>query len=177
MNRTFSLLKMEPVEALIQMVNDLESVNIRKEAAILSDITYYGDGRVSFSLDDNQSQNPKNIARSLGKQSYIYKRLNLGEFYGGVLFLSEFTGTFPKDTLELAQWLSNRSTIPFHTGDLIEEEIKDLDTGYILKAHPRSLRWIGQLPIVDKPPIRQLETGTYRIDESFSPRRFNPPNQ
>jgi len=145
MNTTETLLQYPPWEALIRMVNHHYRMTIDPRMAELVEQETLSDNRLEVTLALKPSTSLRNLLPPTEQLTVVYQRLNLGTYFGGTYSL---TGSeYPDTTLKITRQLGNDYGIVFDRDDVFHETIPVGLNTYTLKAHPRSLRWVGELEI------------------------------
>ncbi len=145
MSLTRDLLRLPPWEAIIEMINRRYHMSIDPQSAQLVELDPLDDDRMEITLALKPSNTLRNLLPPTQQMTVIYRRLDLNRFFGGPL-------TLPPDstivsTLDLTHYLTQRTGVVFDKDDVIHEMIPVGVSPYILKAHPRSIRWVGELTI------------------------------
>ena len=168
-------LTLPPLDAIVEIINQKYGMSLRVDNTTISNVTKVDEAIIQFFLDGNQSSSARDIAPHITPQVFQLERLNLGLYFGSYVDLSTIGSFAPTSTVDIGQWLSDQTNIFFGFDDFINEEIDPTDfvtNGYVLRAHPRSLRWHGYLQFLNELPIRYTTDGFERYDTNSLLRRI-----
>ena len=145
--RTEDLLHLDPTDALIAMVNWENNTEFRP-GSLIAGRPRAGVGRLTkVTLAARRQAGLLDVVPDPGEIDFQFNRLDIGQHFSGVL--GGFRPRMPVSTQVLVDELSRRMEgQKFYINDFVAEYI-DRENGqpYILKAHPDSLRWMGQLEV------------------------------
>lgn len=145
MSLTRELLRLPPWEAIIRMINRRYTMSIDPQCATLVELEELTDNRMEITLALHPSASLRNLMPPTQQMTVVYERLDLSRFFDGPITLS-FT-TSPTTTLDLTRKLTELTGVVFGKNDVMHEVIPIDQSSYTLRAHPRSLRWVGELTI------------------------------
>jgi len=145
MNTTETLLQYPPWEALIRMVNHHYRMTIDPRMAKLVEQETLSDNRLEVTLALKPSGSLRNLLPPTEQITVVYQLLDLGTYFGGTFTIVD--RAYPDTTLTVVDQLSETFGVVFDRDDILHETIPMGLTTYTLKAHPRSLRWVGSLDI------------------------------
>lgn len=155
----------DPWNALIRMINDRAYVNLNPVTAKLVSLEAVAGPETRVTLDANRSTSDANIDAPLPENLvYLFERLDLSTFFGTTVI--DVSGvTLPITSAAIMDQLGERNGIVFDVGDFYQEEYTAFSTTITLRAHPNSLRWIGQLRINLINTVKQnLATLTTKVE-------------
>jgi len=144
---TRDLLRLPPWEAIIELINRRYHMTIDPNMTSLVALDPMDDDRMEITLALRPSTILYNLLPPTRQMTVIYRRLDLNRFFGGpVIIPAEQAMT---STIELTKYLTQRTGVVFDKDDVIHEMIPPGEA-YAMKAHPRSLRWVGELSITQE---------------------------
>lgn len=150
---TADYLKLEPWEALIEIVNNRYLLELDSARTKLLEFTPGVGTQTSIKLSTQRSGAVGNLLPSFSERTFSYDRLDLTTYFGSAPVV--IAGVKPPvSTYALTQVLSAQTGIKFSPNDFINEIIEtDAQlANYELEAHPRSLRWVGSVRFTGQNP-------------------------
>lgn len=145
MEFTKELLGLHPWEALIEMINRHYTKALDPAYVTLVTIDQLTDEKIFITLALHPSTSLHNQLPPEELLSVVVTRLDLQRFFKGPVSMV-FTRR-PVTTLDITRRILDQTGIVFDKDDVVNEVVPTGATNYLLKAHPRSMRWIGQLSI------------------------------
>ncbi|MNU63351.1 hypothetical protein D3C71_526040 [compost metagenome] len=143
---TIGLLNLTPTKALLEIASFRNGVTLRDDIIDIRDVTALTGRQTQVTLKVRKSFDPFAPVPFSGESLFIYNRLDLGTFFGGVKV--NLTLDLPTTTSHLVDILSAEYGYVFDSDDFYEEIITVSNAhGYKLRATPRSLRWVGEFSV------------------------------
>lgn len=143
---TIGLLQLTPTKALLEIAGARNNVTLREDIIQIADVTALVGRQTQVTLKVRKSFDPFAPVPFEGSSIFIYNRLDLGTFFEGVKI--NLTLDLPATTSHLIDILSAEYGYVFDSDDFYEEVITVANAhGYVLRATPRSLRWVGELTV------------------------------
>lgn len=152
---TNSLLKKTPFQALVDIVNYNNGLNIQPGNVVFENMIPLDGRRTQITIRALPVSG--GVAAYTGQKTFVYKRLHVDESFSDAD--KNLTIRNPDSTQSLLNILADRYGILIDTSDFIIESIPSGATSYVLKANPASLRWVGQttIAIIEPPPAIEDE--------------------
>lgn len=144
MSLTRDLLRLPPWEAVIELINRRYHMTIDPYTTSLVALDPMAEDRIEITLALRPSTILNNLLPPTQQMTVIYRRLDMERFFRGPITIP--TNQPMGSTIELINYLTRRTGVVFDKDDVIHEMIPPGET-YALKAHPRSLRWVGELTV------------------------------
>lgn len=153
-----------PWEALLQLINDNCGLYLKpwtSNLISLDAINSEGETKVTIMA----SKSDDSLTPPFACRVFKYYRLDLA------VVLADYDGGFIDpdnnvvDTRWVVNWLSEKTGIVFDMNDFQHIPVKVMES-FVLKAHPMSLRWYGEITLTIAPSVdhaRLEEPGTYRL--------------
>ena len=161
-------LKLAPWDALIEMINDQFHYSLVPNLTTLCGFEPLDNGHVKVILATSKSKRDDAPIPPFNVHRLQYTRLRLQD-----IFVDENDGTIEgtgkpvNDTRYIVDYLADTYGYKFDQNDFIHHTIDPSNMeGIVLKANPRSLRWVGELrvSIVKLSDSARFETpGTYKV--------------
>lgn len=143
---TIGLLHMTPTAALLEIASSRNNVMLREDIIDIRDVTPLVGRQTQVKLKVRKSFDPFAPVPFTGESIFIYNRLDLGTFFESVKI--NLTLDLPTTTSQLVEIMAAEYGYVFDDDDFYEEVITVSNAhGYVLRATPRSLRWVGQLTV------------------------------
>lgn len=140
---TIDLLHLTPRLALLELVNARNGLTLRNDFIAILDPTVITGRETKVTLRVRKSFDPFAPVPFQGDVEFKYNRLDLTTFFTGTKV--EINMDLPTTTSRFVEIMTQEYGYVFDDDDFYEEVITAENAhGYILKATPRSLRWIGQ---------------------------------
>lgn len=158
---TIGLLQLTPTKALLEIAGARNNVTLREDIIQITDVTALVGRQTQVTLKVRKSFDPFAPVPFEGQSTFIYNRLDLGTFFQGVKI--NLTLDLPTITSHLVDILAAEYGYVFDSDDFYEELITVSNAhGYVLRATPRSLRWVGQLTVnlLPRDDLSQLAKAT-----------------
>jgi hypothetical protein len=161
MNTTAEYLRFPPWEALVEMINQKHFVQLNPKVTQLAGLVALGDTLTEVTVKATRSAHPGNLLPAFTQGTYRYHRLNLGQYFQSLGIPLVVTGLrLPVSSWELVQWLQDITGVVFDLSDVLVERVTTVQQAQAvrLQAHPRSLRWVGELVLQVELPVMDLNT-------------------
>ena len=143
---TIGLLQLTPTAALLEIAGARNNVTLREDIIQIADVTALTGRQTQVTLKVRKSFDPFAPVPFSGESIFTYNRLDLGTFFEGVKI--NLTLDLPTTTAQLVDILTAEYGYVFDSDDFYEEIITVSNAhGYVLRATPRSKRWIGELTV------------------------------
>lgn len=162
MDRTRELLSLPPWEALVSMINAEYGFSLDYQTTHLYALEPLDDNQMELTIQVRRSKAWHNLLPQVDQYTFQYRRLDLGTFFnadGKALVLDDsrqFT-----TTVDLMEEISTRTGVYFDIDDVYHEPLPNGRViEYTIRAHPRSLRWVGELTVTLGKPLTLSATQT-----------------
>lgn len=143
---TIGLLNLTPRAALLELINSRNDVQLQDDYIALLEPTVVSGRETSVTLKVRKSFDPFAPVPFRGEATFVYNRLDLATFFDGVQI--NITMDLPTTTSVFLDILTAEYGYLFDSDDFYEEIITVANAhGYMLRATPRSLRWIGEFKV------------------------------
>lgn len=138
------LMEFPPDKAVVQMLNDANNTNVDPRKVVVSEPRVLTEKRTEVTLSYRRSGHLKlDPIPSVAPIDFSFNRVSVGERLAGLA--AQWRPKLPCSTQDLLEYFTERTGQRFWPSDFILESItRSNSTPYTLKAHPFSLRWVGQ---------------------------------
>lgn len=158
---TDDYLKLDPWEALIRIINDRYHLELDTKTTTMVSFEVGTGTRTSIRLSRKRSDSPRNLLPEFTERTFHYSRIDLESYFGSEpIVVSDIA--LPTSTSTLIKQLSTASGVVFSHNDFINDFIETDEEleGYVLQAHPKSLRWVGSLRFTNRTEPKSLDLVT-----------------
>lgn len=140
---TRDYLRLPPWEALLEIVNDTHNLVLSPHTTTLRNMEVVDTETVEVTLSVNRSTSHRQLLPPFDEHVFQYQRLDLTRFFR--VNTPVTVPDVPLTTKDLVRVLTDRTGVVFDINDFRHQSLDGVTPPYTLKAHPRSLRWVGQL--------------------------------
>lgn len=144
MYTTKEYLKADPWEAVINRINSEYLTELTAYSTRLVSIASMGGTKTVIEVEPNIAESDRNTMPPVERTSYTYDRLDLATFFTntGTATLGGFR--LPTNTFRVLEQIAELSDIVFTLNDFEHVQYDAYNTVYVLKANPKSLRFVGE---------------------------------
>lgn len=135
---------LRPWEALITMVNDEYGLQLNPETTELVNVEQLDQYQIEVTLAVHRNRDHQQQLPPVSEHTIRYTRVDIGLFFRAKDTPIPVNDP-PKTTQALISTLTARTGVAFDIDDVIHVPLDDVTPPYRLKAHPRSLRWVGSI--------------------------------
>lgn len=143
---TIGLLKLSPKAALLELVNQANNLRLKTDFVEFTDPVVVEGRKTQVNVATKRYVNPFVTIPHFGLSDFTYNRLELGRWFANTKF--NFHLPLPTTTRRLVQIMTDNLGYQFDDNDFVIEDITRANAmPYRLKAHAKSLRWVGEIDI------------------------------
>lgn len=143
---TIGLLHLPPRAALLELINSRNDIELQDDYITISPPVIVSGRQTKVTLQVRKSFDPFAPVPFRGEADFTYNRLDLTTFFGGAKI--DINMPLPTTTSAFMDIMTAEYGYQFDSDDFYEDIITaDNAHGYILRATPRSLRWVGEFKV------------------------------
>lgn len=163
---TEDLLKDDPWDAIINVINDEFGYQLIPATTQLTSFIPTEDHYVTFSIDRLLGSNSANLLPPLTVKEFSYKRLNLKYLVDGANVFNVAGLQLPATTFQVMETLAALKGFKLTKKDVVADTLISYGASYTIRAHSESLRFYGSVVVT--------VSGEGRIDISTFPDKQQP---